>query len=136
MTIDLKGRTFDTKTIVLKCVDDATAPTVTDTAGHVTIPIELNGMNLVSVGAHVYTASDGSGPFALHIYNLTQTADMLSTGITIDDNETDSKDASTPPVIDTGNDDVATGDVLQIHVTDIGSATTRGCEVRMGFRLP
>ena len=136
MTIDLKGRTFDTKTIVLKCVDDATAPTVTDTAGHITIPIELNGMNLVSVGANVYTASGGSGPVALHIYNLTQTADMLSTGITIDDTETDSSTAGTPAVIDTNNDDVATADVLQIHVTDIGDASTRGLEIRMGFRLP
>lgn len=125
------------KTIVLKGVADATAPTVSDTAnGQVVIPVELNGYNLVSVGAHVYTASAASGPVALHIYNLTQTADMLSTGITIDDTELDSATAATPPVIDTGNDDVATGDVLQIHVTDIGDGAVRGLEVRMGFRLP
>jgi len=132
----LAGSIHGTKVAILKCVDDATAPTVTDTAGHLTIPIELNGMNLVSVGAHVYTASGASGPVALHIYNLTQTADMLSTGITIDDTENDSSTAATAPVIDVNNDDVATADVLQIHVTDIGDSATRGLEVRMGFRKP
>ena len=132
----LAGSVAGTKIIVLKCVDDATAPTVADTAGHVTIPIELNGYDLVSVGAHVYTPSGADGPFAVHIYNLTQTADMLSTGMTIDDTENDTATAGTPAVIDTNNDDVATADVLQIHVTDIGDSATRGLEVRMGFRFP
>jgi hypothetical protein len=42
---------------------------------------------------------------------------MLSTNITIDVNEYDSKDATTPAVINTSNDDVLTGDNIRINVS-------------------
>jgi len=124
------------RTVVIKCVADDTAPTVTDGITHFTVPIELTGMDLVSVGAHVYTASADSGPVTVGIYNLTDTSEMLSTDITIDDTELDSSTAGTPAVVNAGEDDVVTGDVIRIDVSDIGSAATRGLEIRLGFKLP
>jgi len=133
----LAGSTiFGTKTVILKVVADDTAPVAGDGKAHFTIPAELNGMNLVTVGAHVYTASGASGPVTVMIHNLTDTSDMLSTAITIDDTELDSATAGTAAVINASEDDVVTADVLRIDVDDIGDSATRGLEIRMGFRLP
>ncbi len=125
---------FATRVAVVKCIADDTVLTVADALASFTIPIELNGMNLVSVGAHVYTASSSGLP-TFEIYNLTNTAQMLSTLLTIDATEKDSKDATTAAVIDTNNDDVVTGDELQFNCTIAGTGT-KGMEIRMGFRLP
>jgi hypothetical protein len=48
---------------------------------------------------------------------------MLSTKLTIDANEYDSINATTPAVIDTGADDLATGDLLRID----GDVAGTGC---------
>ena len=122
------------RVIVLKVIADDTALTTGDGKMHFTIPAELNGMNLVSVGAHVYTVSSSGLP-TIQIHNLTDTVDMLSTRITIDANEKDSKDATTAAVIDTTHDDVATGDEIRIDV-DVAGTGTKGLEIRMGFRKP
>lgn len=123
-----------TRVVVLKVIADDTALTTGDGKMYFTIPVELNGMNLVSVGAHVYTASSSGLPL-IQIHNLTDTADMLSTRITIDANEKDSKDATAAAVIDTTHDDVATGDEIRIDVDGAGTGT-EGLEIRMGFRKP
>jgi hypothetical protein len=60
---------------------------------------------------------------------------MLSTRITIDANEYDSKDATTAAVIDTSNDDVATGDVIRIDV-DVAGTGTKGLNVTLSFQTP
>jgi hypothetical protein len=132
----LAGSYAGTKTVILKVVADDTAPTAGDGKMHFTVPAELNGMNLVTVGAHVYTASGASGPVTVMIHNLTDTTDMLSTAITIDDTEIDSATAGTAAVINGAADDVVTADIIRIDVDDIGDSATRGLEVRMGFRLP
>jgi O-glycosyl hydrolase len=115
-------------------IEEATAVATGDGKMHVTIPAELNGMNLVAVGAHVYTVSSSGTP-EVQIHNLTDSADMLTTTLTIDASENDSKDATTSAVIDTDHDDVATGDVLRIDVDTAGTGT-KGLEVRMSFRMP
>lgn len=130
----LGGSIYGTKTVILKVFEDATALTTGNGKMYFTCPSTLNGMNLVSVGAHVYTASSSGLP-EVQIHNLTDTSDMLSTTITIDATEYDSKDATTPAVIDTAHDDVATGDVLRIDVDTAGTGA-KGLEVRMEFRLP
>lgn len=123
-----------TRAVVVKIIADDANLTVADGLTHFTIPIELDGMNLVSVGAHVYTGSSSGLP-TFQIHNLTDAVDMLSTKITIDATENDSKDATTPAVIDAGNDDVATGDVLRFDC-DVAGTGTKGMEIRMGFKLP
>ena len=98
------------------------------------IPVELNGMNLVTVGACVYTAST-LGAVTVMIHNFSDGVDMLSTPLTIDQNEKDSKDAATPPVIDTDHDDVALGDNIRVDIDGIGIGS-KGLEVNLGFSNP
>jgi hypothetical protein len=130
----LAGSIYGTKTVILKPIAEDTALTTGDGKMYFTIPVELNGMDLVTVGAHVYTASSSGTPTVM-IHNLTDTVDMLSTAITIDANEKDSSTAATPAVIDTANDDVVTGDEIRIDVDAAGTGTA-GLEVRLGFRTP
>ena len=98
------------------------------------VPSTINGCNLVGVAAHVTTVSSSGTP-TIQVHNVTQAADMLSTRVTIDANEKDSKDATAAAVIDTGNDDVATGDELRVDV-DVAGTGTKGLIVELQFRLP
>jgi hypothetical protein len=101
------------------------------------IPAGLNGMDLVEVHAKVITVGDGS-TVSVMVHNLTDTTDMLSTILTIDDGELDSKDAATAAVINASEDDVVTDDVIRIDVDGNGGDTTvaKGLIVTLGFRLP
>ena len=121
------------RVVAVKCIADDTALAVADGKAYFTVPIEFNGMNLVSVGAHVYTPSSSGLP-TFQIHNLTDAQDMLSTVITIDENEKDSKDAATPAVINTSYDDVATGDELRFDC-DVAGTGAAGMEIRMGFQF-
>lgn len=121
------------KNVIVKCIADDTVLTTGDGKMYFTVPIELNGMDLISVGGHVYTVSSSGLP-SFQIHNLTDTVDMLSTLLTIDENEKDSKDAVTPAVINTATDDVATGDELRFDC-DIAGTSTKGMEIRMGFQF-
>jgi hypothetical protein len=98
------------------------------------IPIELNGMNLVNAQAAVFTASSSGTP-TFQIYNVTDTTDMLSTAITIDATENTSYTATTPSVVDSANDDVATGDQIRIDC-DVAGTDTTGWDMYLTFRLP
>lgn len=125
-----------TLAVVLKVVAKDVVVEQGDDQMRFTIPAELNGFNLVSVGAHVYTVDGASNVITIDIYNYTDTVDMLSTPITIDAGEKDSKDAATPAVIDTGNDDVVEGDEIGVDVTGYAGDTAKELEVRLGFRIP
>jgi hypothetical protein len=87
-------------------------------------------MNLVEVGAIVATAPSG-GAVTVQIHNLTDTQDVLTTEITIDDGETSTATAATPAEINTDYDDVDTNDVWRIDVDGANSA--EGLIVMMGF---
>jgi len=101
------------------------------------IPAGLNGMDLVEVHAKVITVGSGS-TVDVQVHNLTDTSDMLSTSLTIDNGELDSKDAATAAVINGSEDDVVTNDVLRIDVDGNGGDSTiaKGLIVTLGFRLP
>lgn len=122
------------KSIVVKCIADDMELDAADGVAQFTVPNELDGWNLISVGAHVYTVSSSGLP-TFQIYNLTQTADMLTTKISIDATETDSSTATTAAVIDAANDDVSEGDVIRFDC-DIAGTGTAGMEIRLGFQLP
>lgn len=132
----LAGSVYGKRLVELLLVDAATALAVADGVGSVlfTIPSELNGYNLVDADAAVFTASSSGTPI-IQVHNLTQAADMLSTRITIDANELTSYTAATPPVIDTTNDDVATGDQIRIDCDGAGTGT-EGLAVMLTFQLP
>lgn len=103
------------------------------------IPTALNGMNLVYCHAECITAGTGTGTDTsdIQIYNLTQAADMLSTVLTVDEDETGSDTAATAYVIDTGEDDVATNDVIRADVDALSpSSDPKGLILTLGFQLP
>lgn len=133
----LAASIFGTQVVQLLVFDDSQDVSTGDGAGDLffRVPSTMNGMDLVAVAATVQTAGT-TGTTDVQIHNVTQAADMLSTKITIDSAETDSSTALTAAVIDTLNDDVATGDVLRIDVDAVSTSAPKGLLVEMQFRLP
>jgi len=121
---------FTERTLVVKCVADTIGPSVGNGITHVTIPSTLDGKNLSSAQAHVYTVGTGSTT-TVQLHNLTDGQDMLSTPITIDASEKDSSTAATPSVVGAYGG-VSTADVIRIDV-DVVATNTLGLEVRMVF---
>lgn len=130
----LAGSIYGKKIVVLKVIAEATALTTGDGKMYFTVTSDLNGMNLVDADAAVYTVSSSGTP-TVQIHNLTDTQDMLSTPITIDQSEFSSYTAATPPVINATYDDVATGDRLRIDV-DVAGTSTTGLDAILVFQTP
>lgn len=138
----LAGSYAGAKMASLYVVDGATTLTTGDGKAYLRIPSYLNGMNLVSCSAAVITTSSSGTPTVMLARGRQSSAtsahtfaDMLSTAITIDANEYDSKDATTAAVINGSNDDVATGDLIRVDV-DVAGTGTKGLIVTMSFQLP
>jgi hypothetical protein len=112
----------------------STALSTGDGKLYFTVPASLNGYNLTAAHACVYVASSSGLP-SIQIHNLTDTVDMLSTAITLDESELNSYTATTPPVVDTANDDVATGDVIRIDVDAAGTGV-EGLDLHLVFNKP
>lgn len=110
---------------------DTQTVTVGDGAMIFAIPLALNGLNLTSAEAFVSTVSSSGAPSVM-IRNVTQAAAMLTTAVTIDANESTSYSAAIPSVVDTGNDDVATGDLIAIDVDAAGTGA-KGLGVILTF---
>lgn len=126
---------YAVKPVVVEVVDPSVLLVTGDGQGpRFIVPVELNGHNLVTVLAAVNTVSSSGTP-TIQIRNVTQAADMLSTRITIDANEKNSTDPAAAAVIDTANDDVATGDEIAFDI-DVTGTGTKGLTVVMGFQLP
>ena len=131
-----------TRVVGIQVVGGATALSTGDGKAYLRIPAALNGMNLASANIQVITTSSSGLPTvqiargrqATPTSNFTY-ADMLTTKITIDATEYDSKDAAAAAVIDTSNDDVVTGDVIRVDVDVAGTGTT-GLNVTLTFQLP
>lgn len=121
------------KRIMSVLVNDSTALTSGDGKAYFPrIPSYWNGLNITGVAANIIA---GTALVTIQIHNLTQTADILSTALTIDANEKDSKDAATPAVIDTNEDDLQTGDRLRIDIDGAGTGTT-WLDVQITAQLP
>lgn len=137
--LDLKmkgtGKFRKPSVIEIPVVASGTNTATGDAKAFFRIPAELNGMNLTGVAASVYTAGT-TNTTDIQIRNKTQTADMLTTKLTIDSGETDSSTAATAAVIDTGNDDVATGDIIAIDVDAVSTTPAQGLVVELRFELP
>ena len=99
-----------------------------------TVPEELNGYNITDVDFSVATASSSGTP-EFQLYNVTDSADILSTTCTIDATETTSYTASTAAVINTSNDDLDTGDQIRFDCDTAGTGT-KGCTVLIVVEKP
>ncbi len=103
-----------------------------DDAVRFRIPAALNGQNIVSVAA---SRKSGTGVLTLQLRNVTDGVDVLTTKLTVDNGETDSLTATTPAVIDTTHDDVATGDQFAWDV-DVAGSSTLYAFAEVGFAKP
>jgi len=98
---------------------------------------DLNGFNLVGGEAGVDTAGT-TGTTDIQIRRRRGSAsrsdaDMLSTKLTIDGGETSSATAAAAAVVNTSNDDVATGDLIYVDVDAVSSAAPKGLTVILVF---
>lgn len=97
------------------------------------VPSTINGWNLISVAAQVYTAgTTGSQTIQIRRTRSGSSVDMLSTPITIDTTETDSSTAAAA-VINTSNDDVATGDRIAVDIDAVHTTPAQGLSVELIF---
>jgi hypothetical protein len=131
----LAGSDFGIKYVQIIVTDYTTDVSTGDGKAYFHIPAGLDGFNLVEVHAEVITAGT-TGTHDIQLYNVTQTADMLSTKITIDSTETGSDTAATPAVIDTANDDVSENDLIRVDVDAVQTTAAKGQIVTLGFRKP
>ena len=126
-----------TRTLIVKAIFDTDALTTGDGQTYITVPSEYNGMHLTVASAHVYTASTSGTPTVqiakASIADYTTFVDMLTTRITIDENEYDSAGATAPVVINTTYYAVATSNILRIDV-DVAGTGTKGMEVCLQFQ--
>lgn len=131
----LAGSEYGVEVVQILVTDPAgSAITTGDGKAYFMIPSKLTGWNLIRAHAAVTTVSSSGTP-TIQVHNVTQAADMLSTRITIDANENTSHTAATAPVIDTGNDDVATGDLIRVDV-DVAGTGAKGLIVTLSFQAP
>lgn len=84
------------------------------------VPAAFNGQTITAVAASVWAASS-SGLVTVQVRNVTDAVDVLSTALTIDASEKDSSTATTPAVINTANDDLATADQIAFDVDGAGT---------------
>lgn len=131
----LAGSNFGERVVEILVSDPGgDAITTGDGKAYFRVPSTMDGMNLVEVAMSLTTASSSGIP-TVQIRNATQTADMLSTKLTIDASETDSSTAANAAVIDAASDDVASGDKIHIDI-DVAGTGAKGLLVQMIFRLP
>ena len=116
-------------------VNSDTATAVADGKMGAAIPAGMNGMNLVDFTCSVAdlnsAASDATTVVLRRVRGGTA-ADMTSTGVTIDYNEYTASDE----VIDTTNDDLATGDNLYVDINAVTTAAQKGLHCTATFEAP
>ena len=122
---------FVERALAMKAIPDTLELYVGDGIARIVVPSTLDGLKLNSIGAHVFTAGS-SGSNTIMLYNESKSVDILTTGVIIEESETDSSTSGTPPLI-SSNNTVNTADVLRIDVDTI-STGAKGLEVRMVFK--
>lgn len=127
----LAGSYAGTKSVNIVVTAPTTNAATGDGKAYLTIPAACNGMNLIRATATVVTAGT-TGASTIQIHNVTQAADMLSGLISIASGGT----VATAGTIDTGNDDVATNDVLRVDVDSVSTTPPKGLIVVLEFMLP
>ena len=128
-----------TRYVTITAFDKDTAPTTGNGKNFITIPPDVNGMNLTYCLASFMTVGSGqSTACSIQIRNVTDSQDMLSVNITIDVDEISSATAATAYTINTSYDDVATNDQIAIDVDAVpsGGTAAKGLYVTLGFAWP
>lgn len=111
--------TVNTRYILYRCINSIANEFVGSSVGG-TLVMPFDG-TITDIGATVDTAGD-TGTTQLDVNN--NGVSILSTKITIDDGETDSRTATTPPVISTP--DFVTGDIIDFDVDTVQTTPAQG----------
>lgn len=123
------GLLFDTtndalsNTRIIEVIVTDTTLATGDGKARFNIPADMDSWDLIDADAAIDTNTSATVGPTFQIRNATQSADMLSTKITIDTSEVTSYTAATAPVVDTANDSVVLGDRIEIDVDSAGTAT-------------
>ena len=115
-------------------VDEFTLAATEQAYSFISFPESFNAKVISEIGAFVYEEGAGSGTFteiALQKRTITDgTAgswtNVLSTNITIDAQEFDSRDAATPAVIDTDQDDIVSKNQYRVKINSVSDAGVKG----------
>jgi hypothetical protein len=136
--ITARSATWDTKCVIIKVYNEASAIASGDGKAYFAVPAALNGMNLTSVGGHLYTAAT-SAVVGVMVRNVTSAIDMLSAAKILEwdvtEKDTATAAASSAVVINTAGDGVATGEEIAIDI-DAAASGAKGMEIRLSFRTP
>jgi hypothetical protein len=136
--ITARSATWDTKCVILKVYNEASAIASGDGKAYFAVPAALNGMNLTSVGGHLYTAAT-SAVVGVMVRNVTSAIDMLSAAKILEwdvtEKDTATAAAASAAVINTAGDGVATGEEIAIDI-DAAASGAKGMEIRLSFRTP
>ena len=136
--ITARSEVWDTKTVILKVYNEASAIATGDGKMYFAVPAALNGMNLVSCGGHLYTAAT-SGVVQVQIANVTSAVDMLSAAKKLEwdatEKDTATAGAASAAVINTANDNVLTGEEIRVDI-DAAASGAKGMEIRLTFKKP
>lgn len=127
------AQTGNTKTVsIILLPDDATLVTGNGFANlPFYVPESLNGWRLTNVSAAVAEASISGKP-TFQVHNQTDSVDMLSTRITIDENELHSSTATDSPDINSSYRTVVTGDKIRFDC-DVAGNGAKGAQIDLTF---
>ena len=128
----LAGSEFGRKTLVWKLTANDEVVVDTDDYDSVLVPADFEGWLITAVAARIVTADDGADFMDIGIYNVTQTAEVLSALMRIEATEFSTLTSAQPGTIDVGEDDITAGDVLRIDV-DYAGDNCAGLEVHIVF---
>lgn len=131
----LAGSDFGIRVVGIQVFGSGTNTATGDGKAFFRVPAVMNGWTIVGVAACVYTAGT-TGTTDIQIRNKTDSVDVLSTKLTIDSGETDSSTAATAAVINTSNDDLATGDLIAIDVDAVSTTPAVGLFVEIRVQAP
>lgn len=140
----LAGSVFGEKYVTMECVADGTALTTGDGKCYFPVHANLATWQVVGVSGHVGAAVSSSGVVTVDIDVCGAVAtgircsgtnrDLLSTNMTIDANE-DGTETAAGAVINTANDDLASGEWLRVNIDAAGTGT-QGLYVTIILRKP
>lgn len=138
----LAGSIFGIKTIPVEVFGPATTLTTGDGKRYVPIPASLAGFNIIRVHVILIEPSTSGTPTfqvargrRASPSSAPTFADVLTTVATVDANEYDSRNASTQPVVNGANDDLADGDLLRIDC-DVAGTGAKGCYMTIEAQKP
>lgn len=120
------------RSVQLKIFADSQIVVAGDNKFIMAVPSDFDGMRVIDIQIYVTTVSS-SDPVGVQIRNITKSnQDMLTTIVTVDENEFTSFGAATSPVIDITKNNVSQGDLVAVDV-DLAGTDAQGLGVLLRF---